>query len=158
MPLPRLSYIYWLIRFNVRNSKFWRKWPPRLGLGFGLGLGLVLGGGDNFPRGNCPRTAEFTYQHCWKWSQIYYSIINLLSHEQICLMRLIDHIRWWRYLTINTKNTDENILRYLKFIVISGDARTQKSCDRVSQKVSLQRHNLSITFFYASRTIFFQDH
>ena len=30
------------------------------------------------------------------------------------------------YLPINTEKTDENILRYLKFIVISGNARTQK--------------------------------
>ena len=28
---------------------------------------------------------------------------------------------------MNTENTDENILRYLKFIMISGDARTQKN-------------------------------
>ena len=37
-------------------------------------------------------------KHWWKWSQIYYSIINWLGHEQICLMRLIEHIRWWRVL------------------------------------------------------------
>ena len=59
---------------------------------------------------------------------------------------------------MNTENTDENILRYLKLIVISGDARTQKNRDRVSQKDSLQRHTLGITFLYASRTIFFQEH
>ena len=75
-----------------------------------------------------------------------YSTTNLLGHEQICLMRLIEHIRWWR------------LLGYLKFIVISGEARTQKSRNRVSQKESLQRHSLDITFFSASRTIFFQEH
>ena len=37
---------------------------------------------------------------------------------------------------MNIENTDENILRYLKFIVISGDARTQKNRDGVSQKES----------------------
>ena len=36
MPLPRLSYIYWLIHFNVRNSQLLGKLLPRLGLGFGL--------------------------------------------------------------------------------------------------------------------------
>ena len=45
---------------------------------------------------------------------------------------------------MNTDNTDENILRYLKFIVISGDARTQKNCDGFSQRESLQRHSLDI--------------
>ena len=32
--------------------------PPRLEVGFGLGLALELGlgGGEYFPRGNCPRT------------------------------------------------------------------------------------------------------
>ena len=59
---------------------------------------------------------------------------------------------------MNTENTVENILRYLKFIVISGDARTQKNRDRVSQKASLQRRCSDITLFYASRTIFFQEH
>ena len=62
------------------------------------------------------------------------------------------------YLSMNTENTAENILRYLKFIVISGDARTQKNRDRVSQKECLQGRSLDITFFYASRTIFFQEH
>ena len=47
-------------------------------------------------------------------------------------MRLIEHTRWWRVLSMNTENTDENFLRYLKFIVISGDGRTQKNRDRVS--------------------------
>ena len=158
MLLLRLSYIYWLIHFNVQNLKFRGKLPLRLGLGFGLRLMLFLGLGAIFLGGNCPRTTKFIYQHWWKWSQIYYSIINLLGHEQICLMRLVEHIRWWRYLSINTENTVENILRYLKFIVISGDARTQKNRDRVSQKESLQRRSLDITFFYACRTIFFQEH
>ena len=158
MPLPRLGYIYWLIPLNVRNSKSREKLPARLVLGFGLGLGLVLGLGTIFLGRSCHRTAKFTYQHWWKWPLIYYSTINLLGHEQICLMRLVEHIRWWRYLSINTENTVENILRYLKFIVISGDARTQKNRDRVSQKESLQRRSLDITFFYACRTIFFQEH
>ena len=39
---------------------------------------------------------------------------------------------------MNTEKTDGNILRYLKFIVISSDARTQKSRDGVFQKQSLQ--------------------
>ena len=38
------------------------------------------------------------------------------------------------YLSVNTEKADRNILRYLKFIVISGDARTQKSRDGVYQK------------------------
>ena len=59
------------------------------------------------------------------------------------------------YLSMNTENTDENILRCLKFIAISGDARTQKDRDGVSQKESLQQHILDITFFFASRTMFF---
>ena len=59
---------------------------------------------------------------------------------------------------MNTENTDENILRCLKLIAISGDARTQKDRDRVSKKESLQQHSLDITFFFASRTIFFQKH
>ena len=42
------------------------------------------------------------------------------------------------YLPMNTEKTDENILRYLKFIVISDDARTQKSCDGVSRKENLR--------------------
>ena len=46
---------------------------------------------------------------------------------------------------MNTENRAESILRYLKFIVISGDARTQKNRDRASQKESLQRHNLDIS-------------
>ena len=58
------------------------------------------------------------------------------------------------YLSMNTENADGN----LKFIVISGDARTQKNRDRVSQRQSLQRHSLNITFFFASRTIVFQEH
>ena len=69
-------------------------------------------------------------------------------------MRLIEHIGSYDvYLSMNTENTD-NILRYLKFIMISGDARAQKSRDKVSQKESLQRHTLGITFFYASRNNF----
>ena len=58
---------------------------------------------------------------------------------------------------MTTENRAESILRYLKFIVISGDARTQKNRDRVSQKESLQRGSSDITFFYTSRTIFFQE-
>ena len=58
---------------------------------------------------------------------------------------------------MNTRNTVENILRYLKFIVISGDARTQKNRDKVSQKESLQRGSSDITVFYTRRTIFFQE-
>ena len=42
------------------------------------------------------------------------------------------------YLSMNTENTAEVILRYLKFIVISDDTRTQKDRDRISQKESLQ--------------------
>ena len=34
----------------------------------------------------------------------------------------------------------------------------KKNRDGVSQKESLQRHSSDITFFYASRTIFFQEH
>ena len=59
---------------------------------------------------------------------------------------------------MNTETTDENIFRYLKFIVISGDAKTQKNCDGVSQKEYLQHHSLDINFFCASHTIFFQEH
>ena len=59
---------------------------------------------------------------------------------------------------MTTENRAESILRYLKFIVISGDARTQKNRDRVSQKESLQRRSLDITFFYACHTIFVQEH
>ena len=59
---------------------------------------------------------------------------------------------------MNTENTDENILRCLKFITISGDAKTQKSRDGLSKKESFQWHSLDITFFFASRTIFFQEH
>ena len=62
------------------------------------------------------------------------------------------------YLSINTENRAENILRYLKFKVILGDARTQKTRDRVPEKESLQRRSLDITFFYAFSTIFFQEH
>ena len=65
----------------------------------GLGLWFVLGlGGTIFPEENCPRTAKFTFQNWWNLSEIYYIIINLLGHEQICLMRLIEHIHWWRVL------------------------------------------------------------
>ena len=48
---------------------------------------------------------------------------------------------------MNTENTDKNIFRYLKFIVISLDARTQTNRDGVFQKESLQRHSLELTFF-----------
>ena len=51
------------------------------------------------------------------------------------------------YLLMNTETTDENILRYLKFIVISGDSKTQKNRDGVSQKEYLQLHSLDIIFF-----------
>ena len=59
---------------------------------------------------------------------------------------------------MNTENTDKNIFRYLKFIVISRDARTQTNRDGVFQKESLQRHSLELTFFYGSCTIFFQGY
>ena len=59
---------------------------------------------------------------------------------------------------MNTENTDENIFRHLKPIVISGDARTQKIVNWVSQKEFLQRNSLDITFFYANCTILFQEH
>ena len=49
---------------------------------------------------------------------------------------------------MNTENTAESILRYLKVILISGDARTQKNLHRLSQKESLQRRSLDIIFFY----------
>ena len=40
--------------------------------------------------------AKLIYQHWWKWSQIYYIVISFLGHEQISLMRHIEHICWWR--------------------------------------------------------------
>ena len=132
--------------------------PLRLVLGFGWRLRLVLGLWAIFLGGNCPRTTKFIYQHWWKWSQIYYSIINSLGHEQICLIRLVEIFVDDVYLSINTENRAENILRYLKFKVILGDARTQKTRDRVPEKESLQRRSLDITFFYAFSTIFFQEH
>ena len=56
-------------------------------------LGLVLGlEGDNFPRGKLSQNRKIHFSKLVKLSQIFYIIINLLGHEQICLMRLIEHI------------------------------------------------------------------
>ena len=60
------------------------------------------------------------------------------------------------YLTMTTENRAESILRYLKFIVISGDARTQKIVMGFSKRIfaAAQLGHL----LYACSTIFFQEH